>query len=197
MTGALRSSWLSRSSLALLLGLAATASASLCVWRQPDSDIAGIFGNGSYKTVFLDIGPAAKQRVEKRLGFALDPDETQFKFFPVYQGKKQVGTVMTHAGKGQFGAIEVVVAVVPTDSGVAVKEVRIQRDREKAKAALRSSKFLGQFKGMTAQSEFELGGRVKTAAPGAERASAAVARAVRKLLVAYEELVSGQGGVNR
>lgn len=192
MTGALRSSWLSRSSLALLLGLAATASAALCVWRQPDSDIAGIFGNGSYKTVFLDIGPAAKQRVEKRLGFALDPDETQFKFFPVYQGKKQVGTVMTHAGKGQFGAIEVVVAVVPTDSGVAVKEVRIQRDREKAKAALRSSKFLGQFKGMTAQSEFELGGRVKTAAPGAERASAAVARAVRKLLVAYEELGAGK-----
>lgn len=197
MTGASRSSWLSRSSLALLLGLAATASAALCVWRQPDSDIAGIFGNGSYKTVFLDIGPAARQRVEKRLGFALDPDETQFKFFPVYQGKRQVGTVMTHAGKGQFGAIEVVVAVVPTDSGVAVKEVRIQRDREKAKAALRSSKFLGQFKGMTAQSEFELGGRVKTAAPGAERASAAVARAVRKLLVAYEELVSGQGGVSR
>lgn len=194
MTGRPRSSLRLLCSLALLLS---AADASLCVWRQPDSDIAGIFGNGSYKTVFLDIGPAARQRVEKRLGFALDPDETQFKFFPVYQGKRQVGTVMTHAGKGQFGAIEVVVAVVPTDSGVAVKEVRIQRDREKAKAALRSSKFLGQFKGMTAQSEFELGGRVKTAAPGAERASAAVARAVRKLLVAYEELVSGQGGVSR
>lgn len=179
-------------SLVLLALVAGSASASLCVWRQPDSDIAAIFGKGgSYKTVFLDISDAQRKRIEKRLGFALDADETQFKFFPVYKGKAQVGTVMTHAGKGQFGAIEVVLAVVPTDSGVAVKEVRIQRDREKAKAALRSDKFLGQFKGMRANDEFlmtngESG--LRPAAKGAEKASQAIANAVRKLLVAFDEL---------
>jgi len=183
--------WLFGSS--LILVLAGTAAASLCVWRQPDSDISGIFGPGSYKTVFVDISDSMKQKIEKRLGFPLDADETQFKFFPVYRGKKQVGTVMTHAGKGQFGAIEVVVAVVPTDSGVAVKEVRIQRDREKAKAALRSVRFLGQFKGMRATDDFELGERVKTAAPGAEKPSKSVANAVRKLLIAYDELGIGRG----
>ncbi len=192
MTGELRSSLRLLCSLALLLA-APVADAALCVWRQPDSDIAGIFGKGSYKTVFEDITPAMRRRIEKRLGFALDADETQFKFFPVYQGKKQVGTVMTHAGKGQFGAIEVVVAVVPTDSGAAVKEVRIQRDREKAKAALRSSKFLGQFKGMTATGDFALGRRIKTAASGAEKASQSVANAVRKLLVVHDEVKSAIG----
>ncbi len=175
----------------LLLVLAGSALGSLCVWRQPDSDISGIFGSGSYKTVFVDITDAQRQKIEKRLGFALDADETQFKYFPVFKGTKRVGTVMTHAGKGQFGTIEVVAAVVQGDSGPVIKEVRIQRDREKAKAALRGKEFLGQFKGMSANDEFrttndESG--LRTAAKGAEKASQAVASAVRKLLVVYDEL---------
>jgi len=177
--------------LLLALVLAGSAVASLCVWRQPDADITAIFGSGSYKTVFADITDSLKPKVEKRLGFSLDADETQFKYFPVFKGKKRVGTVMTHAGKGQFGAIEVVVAVVEGDSGPVIKEVRIQRDREKAKAALRSKEFLGQFKGMSANDEFlitndESG--LRTAAKGAEKASQAVATAARKLLIVYDEL---------
>lgn len=181
--------WLFGSS--LLLVLAGTAAASLCVWRQPDADISGIFGSGSYKTVFADITDSLSQRIGKRLGFPLDADETQFKYFPVYKGTKRVGTVMTHAGKGQFGAIEVVVAVVAGDSGPVIKEVRIQRDREKAKAALRGKEFLGQFKGMAASDEFRVTGDgpgIRTAVKGAEKASQAVATAARKLLIVYDEL---------
>ena len=170
-----------------LLILAGSAHASLCVWRQPDSDISDIFGSGSYKTVFADITDAQKLKIEKRLGFSLDADETQFKYFPVYKGTKRVGTVMTHAGKGQFGAIEVVVAVVEGDSGPFIKAVRIQRDREKAKAALRSKEFLGQFKGKGLNDAFKLGDDLKTAAPGADKASQAVATAARKLLIVYNE----------
>lgn len=172
----------------LTLVLAGTAAASLCVWRQPDSDISGIFGAGSYKTVFVDISDSMSQKIEKRLGFPLDADETQFKYFPVYEGKERVGTVMTHAGKGQFGAIEVVVAVVAHDSQPVIKEVRIQRDREKAKAALRGKEFLGQFKGKGLTDAFKVGDDMKTAVQGAEKASQAVATAARKLLVVYDEL---------
>jgi hypothetical protein len=174
--------------LLLALLLAGTAAASLCVWRQPDADISGIFGSGSYKTVFADITDAQKQKVEKRLGFALDADETQFKYFPVFKGKQRVGTVMTHAGKGQFGAIEVVVAVVAGDSGPIIKEVRVQRDREKAKAALRGKEFLGQFSGKGLTDTFKVGEDLKTAVKGAEKASQAIATAARKLLIVYDEL---------
>jgi len=175
---------------ALLLTLLLTGSAfaSLCVWRQPDADISDIFGSGSYKTVFADITEAQKQKIEKRLGFSLDADETQFKYFPVYKGKQRVGTVMTHAGKGQFGAIEVVVAVVEGDSGPIIKAVRIQRDREKVKAALRGKEFLGQFKGRGLADKFKVGDDLKTAVQGADKASQAVATAARKLLIVYDEL---------
>jgi hypothetical protein len=172
----------------LMVLVAGTATASLCVWRQPDTDISGIFGSGSYKTVFADITDAQRQKIEKRLGFALDADETQFKYFPVFKGKQRVGTVMTHAGKGQFGAIEVVVAVIEGDSGPVIKEVRIQRDREKAKAALRGKEFLGQLKGKGLNDKFKIGDDLKTAAPGADKASQAVATAARKLLIVYDEL---------
>jgi len=172
--------------LALAL-LAGGASAALCVWRSPDTDIAEMFDAGSYKTVFEDIDDARQLRIEERLGAELDPDETQFKFFPVFRGEKQVGTVMTHVGKGQFGAIEVVVAAVETDSGPVVKAVRIQRDREKAKQALRSDGFLGQFRGKGVDEPFVIGEDLKTAADGADVASQAVATAVRKLLVVYDE----------
>lgn len=172
----------------LMVLFAGTAAASLCVWRQPDEDISGIFGSGSYKTVFVDISDSVRQRVEQRLGFSLDADETQFKYFPVYKGEKRVGTVMTHVGKGQFGAIEVVVAVVEGDSGPVIKAVRIQRDREKAKAALRGKEFLGQFKGMGLNDAFKVGDDLNTATEGAEKASQAVATAARKLLIVYDEL---------
>jgi hypothetical protein len=171
-----------------LLMVAGSALGSLCVWRQPDADISAIFGSGSYKTVFADITDAQKLKIEKRLGFSLDADETQFKYFPVFKGTKRVGTVMTHAGKGQFGAIEVVVAVVEGDSGPVIRAVSIQRDREKAKAALRGKEFLGQFKGKGLTDAFKLGDDLKTAAPGADKASQAVATAARKLLVVYDEL---------
>lgn len=169
------------------------ASASLCVWRQPDEDIASIYNADSYKTVFEDISDSLRARIEDKLGYELDPDETQFKFFPVFKGDDQVGTVMTHAGKGQFGVIEVVVAVTDTGTGAIVKAVRVQRDREKAKEAIRSSDFLGQFKGMTSSDGFEIGTDLKTAEDGAERSSQAIANAVRKLLIVYDEF-NGPGG---
>jgi hypothetical protein len=174
--------------------LAASASASLCVWRAPDEDIASIYDATSYKTVFEDIGDELRARIEERLGYELDADETQFKFFPVFNGEEQVGTVMTHAGKGQFGVIEVVVAVIDTGTGAMVRAVRIQRDREKAKEAIRSKEFLSQFKGMTSTDGFEIGTDLKTAEEGAERSSQAIANAVRKLLIVYDEFNAPGGG---
>jgi hypothetical protein len=172
--------------------LMSSASASLCVWRSPDTDIAEMFDAGSYKTVFEDIDDVMQLRIEERLGAVLDPDETQFKFFPVFRGEDQVGTVMTHVGKGQYGAIEVVLAVVDTDSGPVVRAVRIQRDREKAKQALRSDEFLGQFQGKGVDDPFTIGEDLLTAAEGAEVASQAVATAVRKLMVVYDELYGNE-----
>ncbi len=64
----------------------------------------------------------------------------------------------------------------------------IQRDRERARAALRSDAFLGQFVGKSAESPLQVGKDIRSAAPGAEKPSQTVAFSVKKLAVLLDEL---------
>lgn len=167
------------------------ASAGLCVWRFPDRDIKEFFDADSYKTLLVDVSPAKKAVIEKRLGAPLDPDESQFRFWPVYKKGVRVGTVTTHLTKGDFGAIEVVIALEHDERGkdLKVRAVGIQRDREKARAALRSPGFLNQFIGKTANDPLEIGKDIKSA-EGTRLSSHAVAFSVKKQLIAFEELMA-------
>lgn len=168
--------------------IAQEALASLCVWRNPESDIREIFGGGTYRTVTVRVG-SHRAAIERAIGTSLDPDETQFTFWPVMQNGRRVGTVASHLGKGDYGAIEVVVAIVdPPDAPPKVRAVKIQRDRERYRQQLRSANFLDQFKGKQAGSLLTVGVDIQPAHPNAVRASQVVALSVKKLLVAYEQL---------
>jgi Na+-translocating ferredoxin:NAD+ oxidoreductase RnfG subunit len=159
-------------------------SAALCVWRKPDQDIKKFFpGADTYKTDLKDPG-SRKAAIEKRIGRKLDADEQEFKLYRVMDGGNQIGTIMTHLGKGQYGAIEIVVAL---DNNGRIKGVAIQRDREKKRAELRSERFLGQFNGKTVRDPLTVGKDIKPV-PGAEKSSETVAVSVKKLLVIYDEL---------
>jgi len=177
--------------LALLAMVSLTATqalASLCVWRNPDSDIQEFFGGGNYRSLSVNVG-SHKSAIEAAIGTSLDSDETQFKFWPVIQNGQRVGTVASHLGKGDYGAIEVIVAIVDPANGPAkVKAVKIQRDRERYREQLRSSTFLDQFKGKQATSALKVGADVVAAHPQAVTASQVVALSCKKLLVAYNEL---------
>ena len=169
-----------------------SASASLCVWRNPDADIKAFFGGGGkYRTVLVKT-KSKRQVIEKAIGTKLDQDETELKFWPVMKGGKRVGTVSSHLGKGDYGAVEVVIAIVEKDGKAKVKFVKIQRDRERYRSALRSAEFLNQFKGKTARSKLTVGADIKTAHSGATKASKVVALSVKKMLVAYDELGVGK-----
>jgi hypothetical protein len=161
---------------------------ALCVWRNPDPDIKAFFGGGTYRTVLAKVG-SKKSAIEQAIGTKLDADETELKFWPVIQNGKRVGTVSSHLGKGDYGAVEVVMAIVdPPNAPAKIKAVRIQRDRERHREALRSSNFLDQFNGKTARSTLQVGQDIQPAHPGAVKASEVVALSVKKLLVAYEQL---------
>jgi hypothetical protein len=164
------------------------ASAALCVWRNPDTDIKDFFGGGTYRTVLAQVG-SKKGAIEQAIGTKLDADETELKFWPVIQNGKRVGTVASHLGKGDYGAVEVIVAIVdPANAPAKIKAVRIQRDRERYREALRSSTFLSQFNGKTAQSTLKVGQDIQPAHPKAMTASKVVTLSVKKMLVAYGQL---------
>jgi len=162
-------------------------SAALCVWRNPDRDMKDLFGADSYKTLWTKVGNK-RATIEKRLNTKLDPDETEFRFWPVYKNGKRVGTITTHLGKGDYGAIEVVIALKHNDEKVWISAVRIQRDREKYRNELRSEGFLKQFVGKTSKDPLQVGKDLKAAHAKALKGSQVVALSVKKLLVAFEEL---------
>jgi hypothetical protein len=171
--------------LALLL-LPHDVFAAICVWRKPDADIQTFFpGATSYRT---DLKPVGSHRaaIERAIGARLDPDEGDFKFYRILAGERSVGTVLTHLGKGRYGAIEVVIALDPAG---AVKGVRLQVVREPnvIKRQLTGESFLGQFTGKHAGDLIQVGRDIRPV-PGADQSSETVAFSVRKMLVIHEAL---------
>lgn len=162
------------------------AHAGVCIWRFPDKDIQTLFSKATgYKTEVLTYTKDQKLLIEKELGYKLDDDETKFNFYRILKDSTEIGLVLTHSAKGQYGVIEVVIGLkykadtTAKDTNAFVTGVLIQRDREIKSKELRSSKFLEQFLGKSVKSEFDDIELVK----GAEKASRAVILSVRKLLI--------------
>jgi H+/Na+-translocating ferredoxin:NAD+ oxidoreductase subunit G len=169
-----------------LLAFSRDARAAICVWRKPDTDIQRFFpGAESYRT---DLKPVGSRRaaIERALGARLDPDESDFKFYRILAGSRRVGTVLTHLGKGRYGAIEVVIALDPAG---AVKGVRLQviREPNDIKRQLTGDSFLAQFNGKRAGDLIQVGRDIRPV-PGADQSSETIAFSVKKMLVVHAEL---------
>jgi hypothetical protein len=169
-----------------LLALPRDAHAAICVWRKPDADIKQFFsGADSYRT---DLKPVGSRRaaIERALGARLDADESDFKFYRILAGNRSVGIVLTHLGKGRYGAIEVVIALDPAGT---VKGVRLQviREPNDIKRQLTGAGFLGQFSGKRAGDAIQVGRDIRPVT-GADQSSETIAFSVRKMLVVHAAL---------
>lgn len=168
--------------------------ADVCVWRDPERTMQRIFPQArDYKTITVKMTPDKIAAVEKAIGTKLDDSEkSEFNFYDLtglVDGKPQkVGTIIALAGKGEYGAIEVVIGV---DGGGKIIGAYIQRTRERVTSALKSLEFLSQFVGKTKDDGFEAGKDLKPASPEAEAASRVVAFVVKKMLVFYNVLTKG------
>lgn len=168
--------------------------ADVCVWRDPEPTMQKIFPPArDYKTVTVKMTPERIAAIEEALGAKLDESEkSEFNFYDIIgvaEGKPQkLGTVMALAGKGEYGAIEVVIGV--EDSGKIVGAY-IQRSRERATKAIQAAEFLNQFAGKTKDDGLDVGKELKPAASDAEAASRIVAFVVKKMLVFHDVLMKG------
>lgn len=171
----------------ILLATLSPAFAALCVWRNPDQDIKEFFNADSYRQGTERVGNK-RAIIEKRIGAKLDPDEHELRFWPVYKSGRLMGVITTHLGRGDYGAVEVVMALKFTRDKVWLENIKIQRDRERYRRELRSEAFLKQFIGKTSSDPLQVGKDIRPAHPDAVRASQVVALSVKKLLVAFEEL---------
>lgn len=169
--------------------LAARAYADVCVWRDPERTMQRLFPDArDYKTVIVKLTPQHIAAIEKALGSRLDPTETrEYNFYDitgVAGGRPAtLGTVMALAGKGEYGAIEVVVGL---DTQQRIVGVYVQRAREKGRKALESDAFLRQFVGKTAADD--LRGQLRPASTETAAASRTIATVVHKMLIFHDVL---------
>ena len=179
----------SRSWIAVLLCLLAvsTASADVCVWRDPARTMSQLFPEArDYRTVDLKIPPSVRARIEQRLGQPLaDGESDSWTYYTVLGANgKPLATVIADAEKGDYGVIEIVMGLSLDGH---VHGVYVQRSRERKTADLMAPAFLSQFAGKTVKDPLAIGPSLH-GVDGAEAGSRAIAFAVRKMLVFHDEL---------
>ncbi len=129
------------------------APSGLCPWRNPASDLKEFFPTAtSTREEFLALSRHTTE-IEKRIHRKPTGEETGVQIHRAYNGETPLGVVVARRVKGEYGAIEVVLA---TDTANRVVGVKIQRLREPDETAkiLRSPGFLKYFEGKTVQSDW-------------------------------------------
>lgn len=192
--------------LLLLLVMATPAFAAVgCDLNDPDRDVARFFPESSgYKTTYLSIdkqgGETMLRRVEQRLGDQFhgiyETIDVPYTLYEIHTGKQKIGYIHGVNQKGQFGGIQVFVAL---DLQGKIKSFYIQKMTSQWAKKLRSADFGAQFVGLTLKN-FEAydpiigkgSGKVaeiQNPAPEAEDDFHASLRALKKNLVLMDEFV--------
>lgn len=180
-----------------------------CDLNDPDRDVARLFPDSTgYKTVYTSIDKAGGEkllsRVESRLGDRFhgiyETIDVPYTIYEIYNGKKKVGYIHGVNQKGEYGGIQVFVAL---DLDGKIKAFYIQKMTSRYAGKLRDKKFGRQFLGLSLK-DFERydvatgkasgkAGDIKNPAPEAESDFRAALRATKKNLVLMDEFVYGGG----
>lgn len=154
----------------------------LCPWREPERDLKAWFPQATGHRTEIPVLSAHLMDLKQRLGRWPTPDENPLYLHRVLQGQTVIGTVLVRRVKGEYGAIEIVLAV---DTSSKIRGVRLQRMREPEAIAnaLRAPGWLATFGGKTFAAKWQLGGVVPDVAPAARQSAAAVVEGVRSLLI--------------
>ena len=194
-------------SLISFIGVTEGFSAVGCDLNDPDRDVARLFpGSSGYKTRYLSLkelgGQGLLGRIEERLGDRFqglfETIDVPYTVYDIYKDKEKVGYIHGVNQKGQYGGIQVFLAL---DTEGHILSFYFQKLTSKYAKQLRAPEFGEQFVGLSlkdfyaydvvagkspAGSEVQ---RVRNPAPEAEADFRAALRGVKKNLILMDEFV--------
>jgi hypothetical protein len=156
--------------------------ASLCPWREPERDLRQFFPGATGSHEGLKILSHLRVALIHDLGRPLTSEEMLLRPYYVVKGAAPLGSMLVRRVKGEYGAIELVLAV-STDGHVRGLRLQRQREPEPAAAVLTSPCWLGAFRGKTASSPLRVGEDLPTVPTEARRSADAIADGVRASLI--------------
>lgn len=156
--------------------------ALLCPWREPDNDLKLFFPDATRYELETRLLSGRRLELAERLGRIPTGDENALRVHPVYRGQTPLGVVLTRRVKGEFGAIELVLAVGTNQQ---VCGLRLQRLREPAasSAALQDSQWLRSFVGKRADSSWQPEREIPDMPAEARVSAEAIVDGVRSVLI--------------
>ena len=154
----------------------------LCPWREPEADLKDFFPNATRYQTETRILSGLRMELQQRLGRPLTGNENALHLYRVFEHETKIGTVMTKRVKGEFGAIELVLAV---GAGEQVCGMRLQRLREPDSVAsvLTSPQWQHSFVGLTAESALKVGHDIANVPVEASASAQVVADGAKSLLI--------------
>lgn len=187
----------------LLLSSGAAWGAVGCDLNDPDRDVARLFPESTgYKTMYVSVQQRGGEKlladIEAKLGDKFhglyETIDIPYTIYEIYANKKKIGYIHGVNQKGQFGGIQVFLAL---DLDGHIKSFYIQKMTSQYAAKMRDEKFGRQFIGLTLR-DLELydvasgkaSGKVseiKNPAPEAAPDFRAALRATKKNLVLMDE----------
>jgi hypothetical protein len=156
--------------------------APLCPWREPGMDLKAFFPGATRYVVETRILSGLRLELAQRLGRVPTGDENALRIYPVYRSDSPLGSIMTRRVKGEYGAIELVLA---TDTNRVVRGLRLQRLREPETiaGALQDTNWLNSFVGKSVEDLRHVGKALPGVAAEAQDSAAAVVEGVRTLMI--------------
>ncbi len=126
-----------------------------CDLNDPDADVKRLFPQSTgYKTTYMSLkktgGTEALKRVEKKLGDKFsgtyETIDVPYSIYTVYKGKDIIGYVHGVNQKGQYGGLQVFLAM---DIIGIIKDFYFQKLSSKEAKLFKDKKFTSQFKGLS------------------------------------------------
>lgn len=156
--------------------------APLCPWREPQRDLRQFFPGATGVHEETWILSHLRLGLIHDLGRPLLAEEMLLRPFRIFKDRAPLGTILVRRVKGEFGAIELVLAVTP-DGRVRGLRVQRQREPETVAAALTSPPWLAAFQEKSAASPLRVGEDLPALSGAATVSARAVAEGVRSLLI--------------
>ena len=154
----------------------------LCPWREPQRDLAEFFPTAVRYETETRVLSGCRTVLAERLGRPPTAGENVLCLYSILGPGSPLGRIVTGRVKGEYGAVELVVAVKASGE---LAGLRVQRWREPEAIveALEQPEWLAAFRGKTAASKWDWETDWPRVVPAASATAKAMVAGVRSLLI--------------
>jgi hypothetical protein len=155
----------------------------LCPWRNRLADMQKFFP-GSDSAVDTNLVVSSQRlAISRQLGRPTTGDENALRVYRIMRNTNCCGTVIARRVRGEYGLIELVIAVDAGSNAIKGAEIQRLREPEPAATALQSKSWLQLFCGLSESSNWQPVANSPLLPPQAKTSAAAITDAARTALV--------------